>query len=174
MRNACLFAIVLLLAACATKHAPLPTVGSVDVDRYQGTWYEIALIPNWFQRMCVADTQARYRRDGDIVRVNNRCRDEKGKVESIEGVAKSVEGSNNAKLRVSFFRPFYGNYWILALDQEYQWVLIGEPSRTYGWVLARSPQMSEDNLNVILERAQSLGYDKAAFRRTPQNQPLEP
>jgi apolipoprotein D and lipocalin family protein len=152
---------------------PLPTVESVDLARYMGEWYEIALLPNRFQSMCVADTQASYRLDGDVVRVRNRCRKADGAIEEADGIAKVVEGSRNAKLRVSFFRPLYGDYWILALDQDYRWVLIGEPSRRYGWVLSQTPNLDDTSLQSALDKAAMLGFDRAAFRRTPQIKPLD-
>ncbi|MCU0765955.1 MAG: lipocalin family protein [Gammaproteobacteria bacterium] len=169
---ACIAAAV--VAGCATEHAaPLPTVEAVDLSRYVGTWYEIALVPNRFQAVCAADTQARYRMDGDVLRVTNRCRRADGGVEEANGVAKVVEGSGNAKLRVSFFRPFYGNYWVLALGPDYGWALVGEPGRAYGWVLSRTPVLDDAALGVALDRAAALGYDRTAFRRTPQGQPLD-
>lgn len=161
-------------AGCTLRPTvPLPTVESVDLARYMGEWYEIALLPNRFQSMCVADTQASYRLDGDVVRVRNRCRKADGGIEEANGIAKVVEGSRNAKLRVSFFRPFYGNYWILALDPDYRWVLIGEPSRTYGWVLSRTPNLDDASLLAALDKAAALGFDRAAFRRTQQIKPLD-
>lgn len=173
MKSTIVVLLVLFVGACAsTSQPPLRTVEAVDLGRYVGSWYEIALLPNRFQRMCVADTQANYRVSDDRILVTNRCRNKDGKVEGIAGFAKVLEGSNNAKLRVTFFRPFYGNYWILALGPEYRWALIGEPTRTYGWVLSRTPQLDDATLNNILDRAQSLGYDRTAFRRTPQTQPL--
>ena len=157
--------LLLILAGCAsTSHSPLPTVATVDLDRYLGTWYQIALIPNRFQSMCVAETQAEYARDEDLIRVTNRCRKDNGEIESAIGVAKVVEGSSNTKLRVSFFRPFYGDYWVLALDPDYRWVLIGEPSRSYGWVLARTPTLDQAVLDKLLDRATELGYERSAFR----------
>jgi len=166
------FMIVVLAGCKAHTSIDLGTVGSVDLSRYTGAWYEIALLPNRFQSMCVADTQARYQLDGDVIRVKNRCRKIDGAIEEANGVAKVVEGSNNAKLRVSFFRPFYGDYWILALDKDYRWVLIGEPSRQYGWVLSRTPQLDDASLQIALDKAAALGFDRAAFQRTPQIQPL--
>ena len=74
---------------------------------------------------------------------------------------------------MSFFRPFYGDCWVLALDPQYRWVLIGEPDREYGWVLSRTPTMDKTTLDAILARAEALGYDRAAFRFTPQTQPLD-
>jgi apolipoprotein D and lipocalin family protein len=101
------------------------------------------------------------------LKVQNQCLDAKGKTTEAIGIAKIVEGSNNAKLRVSFFRPFYGNYWVLALDPDYKWVLVGEPKRTFGWVLARDNKLDVATLNQILDRAVSLGYDRAAFKMSP-------
>jgi len=167
-------ALVVFAGACAPRKAtPLPTVESVDLDRYLGVWFEVALIPNRFQKVCVADTQARYSLDGEVLRVHNRCRKADGGIEEAVGVAKVVAGSGNAKLRVSFFRPFYGDYWILALDPDYRWALIGEPGREYGWVLSRSPQLDEASIEAALDVAEARGFDRASFRRTPQNTPLD-
>lgn len=170
-----LTAFALTLAALTARAAPppLPTVPSVDLARYAGAWYEIALLPNRFQKQCVADTQARYRLEGDRVEVLNRCRLADGRVDDIKGRAKVVDGSGNAKLRVSFFWPFYGDYWVLALDADYRHVLVGAPSRQYAWVLSRTPQLDETTLQTLLDRAAELGFDKAAFQRTPQTQPLD-
>ncbi|MDO8456068.1 MAG: lipocalin family protein [Burkholderiaceae bacterium] len=163
------------LSACNTTDrvpdANLPAlsvVSSVDVPRYLGTWYQQALIPNSFQAQCVSDTRATYVRNGDDLVVVNQCRRADGKVETAKGIAKIVDGSNNAKLRVSFFRPFYGDYWVLALDPGYNWVLVGEPKRKFGWVLSRDTKLDETTLNQILDRAVALGYDRAEFRRSIQ------
>jgi apolipoprotein D and lipocalin family protein len=161
-----LFAVA-LVAACTTPAPPLPTVQSVDLGRYYGTWYEIVHLPNRFQSMCVSDTQATYRPDGGVVSVVNQCRTVEGTFEQANGLAKVVEGSHGAKLRVSFFRPFYGDYWILELDPDYRWVLIGEPGRQYAWVLARQPQLEDATLQRLLARASALGFDRQAFVRTP-------
>jgi apolipoprotein D and lipocalin family protein len=167
-------AISLVAAACAPRSTtPLPTVESVDLDRYLGAWFEVALIPNRFQKVCVADPQARYSMDGDVLRVRNRCRKADGEVEEALGIARVVAGSGNAKLRVSFFRPFYGDYWILALDPDYRWALVGEPGREYGWVLSRTPQLDEASLEAALDLAEARGFDRASFRRTPQVTPLD-
>lgn len=158
---------VVLLSACATSHPPLPTVQSVDLNRYYGTWYEIAMLPNRFQSICVSDTQADYQPDGDKVSVVNQCRTADGRVEQADGVARVVEGSQGAKLRVSFFRPFYGDYWILDLDPDYRWVLVGEPGRNYAWVLAREKTLDAATLERLLARAEALGFNRQAFVRTP-------
>lgn len=167
-------ALFVFVGACATRQtAPLSTVESVDLDRYLGAWFEIALIPNRFQKVCVSDTQARYSLDGEVLRVRNRCRKADGGIEEAVGVAKVVPSSGNAKLRVSFFRPFYGDYWILALDPDYRWVLIGEPGREYGWILSRSPQLDQASFEAALSAAVAHGFDRASFRRTLQSTPLD-
>lgn len=171
--NPILLASALLLAGCGGQQPPLPTVASVDLAKYVGAWYEIALLPNRFQKQCVADTQARYAVDGERVRVTNRCRKADGTVEVIEGHAKPVDGSGNAKLKVSFFWPFYGDYWVLDLDSGYRAVLVGAPNREYAWVLSRTPKLDDARLQALLDKAASLGFDKAAFQRTPQTQPLD-
>ncbi len=163
-----------LLGACssAPPPAPLPTVAQVELPRYLGTWYEVAMLPNRFQAQCVANTQAQYRlRDDGHIEVKNSCRRADGVQETATGVAEVVPGSANAKLRVSFFRPFYGDYWVLALADDYRWVLVGEPSRRFGWVLSRTPQMTAADLAAALDKAQALGFERGAFRLTPQGQP---
>jgi apolipoprotein D and lipocalin family protein len=163
---ACL-AIALTMTACTSSRPPLPTVQSVDLDRYVGTWYEIARLPNFFQSKCASDTQAIYRADGKDVEVVNQCRKEDGTLDQIRGIAKVVEESQGAKLRVSFFRPIYGDYWILALDPDYRWVLVGEPSRQYAWILARAPALDAATQESLLARAAALGFDRQAFVDTP-------
>lgn len=161
-----------LLSACHEEYAPLATVEKVDLNRYIGKWYQVAFIPNKFQSMCVADTQAEYQRDDDQIRVINRCRIKDGSIEEANGVAKLVEESGNARLRVNFFRPFYGNYWVLDLDPNYQWVLVGEPSRKYGWILSRSAQLDPSIQKKILEKAATLGYSINQFQKSDQSNPL--
>ncbi|MFP5410377.1 MAG: lipocalin family protein [Gammaproteobacteria bacterium] len=164
-------AAALLGAGCSHTHAPLPTVAAVDLDRYAGRWVEIAHLPNRFQAQCVSDTRATYTRDKDRITVLNACRTADGGFDSVQGIAHAVEGSGNAKLRVSFFRPFYGDYWVLALDPDYRWVLVGEPSRQYAWILARTPQLDAATRDALLARAAELGFDRSAFVTTPHTQP---
>jgi apolipoprotein D and lipocalin family protein len=160
-------AALLALAGCTTRHPPLPTVQAVDLERYSGIWYEIARLPNSFQSMCASDIQATYQPDGNAVAVLNQCRTENGKLEQASGIAKVVAGSHGAKLRVSFFRPFYGDYWILELDPGYRWVLVGEPGRKYAWILAREPKLDAATREMLLSQAAALGFDRQAFIETP-------
>jgi apolipoprotein D and lipocalin family protein len=177
IRSALILALAAALAGCATPTAtplstPLPTVAAVDLARYAGGWYEIAALPNRFQSQCVADTMARYSALGDDIEVANRCRLADGSIEAITGIAKVVPDSGNAKLRVSFFRPFYGDYWVLALSPDYRWVLVGEPRRQFGWVLSRSPTLAAADFAEAMQRAEALGYSVAAFKPTAQTRPL--
>lgn len=166
-----LFAAAGLLSGCAGTQAPLPTVEAVDLNRYAGTWYEVARLPNWFQNKCVADTRATYAAEGARISVLNECRTADGSFDQAKGIARVVEGSQGAKLRVSFFRPFYGDYWVLALDPDYRWVLVGEPGRDYAWILARAPRLDTATLEALLARADALGFDHRAFLMTPHTQP---
>ena len=168
-------ALALLLCSpwAAADNPPLPTVSTVDLSRYVGSWYEIALMPNRFERQCVSDTQAHYTAKDGGIQVLNRCRKADGQIDEAKGRAKIVEGSGNAKLRVSFFWPFYDDYWVLALDDDYTEVLVGTPNREYGWILARRPDLPEARIQALLNRAEELGFDSAAFRRMPQLRPLD-
>lgn len=157
------------LSACSQQaSSTLPTVAGVDLPRYMGTWYEIGHLPNWFQKKCVSDTTANYTLEDDHVAVHNRCRIKDGSWASATGIAYPVDGSSNAKLRVSFFRPFYGDYWVIGLDQGYQWALIGSPKRDYGWVLSRTPTLPAATLLQIEQQARQLGYDPSQFMMTVQ------
>lgn len=165
-----LAAVTALLGGCGGKHPPLPTVERVDLDRYLGTWYEIARYPAPFQEGCVA-TSANYSlRDGGGIRVLNRCLVERfdGELREAEGRAKIVDRDTNARLKVTFFWPFYGDYWVLGLGPDYEWALVGEPSRKYLWILSRSRQMAPAVYAEIVARLPALGYDPERLLVTPQ------
>ncbi len=149
---------------------PLEVVPSVDLARYAGKWHEIARLPAWFQRQCQADVTATYtlRPDGRIS-VLNECRKADGRLKSANGTARLASAKGpNTKLKVTFFWPFSGDYWIIDLDPDYRWAAIGEPGRKYFWVLAREPRMDEATLERILERAKRQGYDLSRLIRTQQ------
>jgi len=149
---------------------PLDTVARVDLSRYAGTWYEIASFPQRFQRGCTATT-ATYtlREDGDVD-VLNRCR--KGSLDGEEksalGRARVVDRATNAKLRVSFFRPFWGDYWIIDLADDYSYAVVGHPGRDYLWILARTPAMTDGTYRSILAGLQAQGYETSRLVRTIQ------
>jgi len=155
-------------AAAADRPASLEVVPSVDLARYAGRWYEIARLPNWFQRACASDTTATYtlRPDGKIT-VLNQCRKADGSLKSARGTARvaSAEGPNT-KLKVTFFWPFTGNYWIIDLDPDYRWAVVGEPDRKYLWILSREPGLDEALYAQILDRAKRQGYNLGPLIKT--------
>jgi apolipoprotein D and lipocalin family protein len=161
--------ISLAIAACVTKESQT-TVAHVDLKRYAGTWHEIARYPNWFQRHCVRDVTAEYvpQEDGSI-RVINRCRKADGTFEQSVARATIVPHSGNAKLKVSFFGPFTGDYWIIGLDEEnYSWAMVGHPSHKYLWILSRSPTLPAEIYEHILRVARAAGYHPDKLMRTDQ------
>ena len=146
----------------------MQVVPSVDLARYAGKWYEIARLPNRFQRDCASDTTASYtlRPDGKI-KVVNECREPGGRLKSARGTARTASGKEpNSKLKVTFFWPFYGNYWIIDLDPEYSWAVVGEPDRKYLWILSREPKLDEALYGQILDRAKNQGYDIGPLLKT--------
>lgn len=153
----------------ASDQPSLTTVSRVDLKRYVGAWYEIARFPNRFQKQCVGDVQASYaeRPDGNIS-VRNTCKTTKGKEDVANGTARIVDKQTNAKLKVTFFWPFYGNYWIIGLDEDYRYAIVGEPDRKYLWILSRDPHISETKYNELIEQARQKGYDVSKLVRTPQ------
>jgi apolipoprotein D and lipocalin family protein len=149
---------------------PLEAVPFVDLSRYLGTWYEIAAIPQRFQKGCVGVT-AEYslRKNGDIEVVNTCIQDTlDGEVRRVRGKARVVDKATGAKLKVSFFWPFWGSYWIIGLDADYQWAIVGHPNRNYLWILSRSPQMDDALYDKLLELIADKGYDLARIRKTLQ------
>ena len=154
----------------AADAPPLEVVPSVDLDRYLGRWYEIASYPAWFQKNCTATTADYSLREDGLIKVVNSCRKGslEGKLKQATGRARVVDGSNNAKLKVSFFWPFWGDYWIIDLDPDYQWAVVGVPGRKYLWILSRTPQMDEAVYDEIISRLEAQRYDPARLIRTPQ------
>ena len=150
------------------------TVSFVDLKKYAGKWFEIAKIPNRFQKGCVRNTTAEYklREDGDID-VINKCIEEDGSVNEAEGLAKVVDEKTNSKLEVSFvsifgFHLFWGDYWIIGLDKNYEYAVVGHPERKYGWILSRTPKLSEEKLNEAFDILKETGYDSAKFEMSRQ------
>ena len=149
----------------------LPTVGNVEVSRYLGLWYEIAKYPVSFEEGCVGVT-AEYTLNPDgSIKVVNTCYPGTLDAEptTIEGVAQIADPATNAKLNVAFFGPFGAPYWIIDLDPDYQWAVIGEPSRTFLWILSRTPTLDDAVYQDILSRLPAKGYDVSRLELTPQN-----
>jgi apolipoprotein D and lipocalin family protein len=155
----------------------LKTVDQVDLKKYAGLWYEIAKIPNSFQDHCAYGTTAEYKllEDGRI-EVINKCYEKDGEADVADGVAKAVDKKTKAKLEVSFFsilgfRPFWGDYWIIGLDDNYQWAVVGTPNRKYGWILSRTPTLPEDRIQQIFSLLKDQHYNPDDFEMSTQQKP---
>lgn len=147
----------------------LEVVQSVDLTRYTGRWYEIARLPNSFQKKCADTVTANYTmRENGKIEVINRCRKASGEYTTAKGKAKIVDKKTNAKLKVSFFWPFYGDYWILDLGPNYEYAVVGEPGRNYLWILSRSPQMDEALFQQLLQKMAAKGFNTEKMIRTSQ------
>ena len=148
--------VVSLFSACDASDIDNSTVKSVDLNRYLGSWYEIAKYDHYFERD-LDYAMARYtlRDDGKIDVLNTGIKD--GRAKDAKGIAKTTDVPG--LLRVSFFGPFYGYYRIMMLDEDYQYVLVGGSTDKYLWILARTPQLDEATLSLILAEADRRGYD---------------
>ena len=156
-----------MVGAAQAELPPLKTVPSVDVPRYMGTWHEIAKYPNWFQKKCASSTQATYTLQADgRVQVLNRCKTDKGEWSEALGAARQIGGPRSAQLKVrfapewlSFIPMVWGDYWIIALDPDYQWVVVSAPQREYLWILSRTPEMPGATYQALLGQLEGLGFD---------------
>jgi apolipoprotein D and lipocalin family protein len=158
----------------ANGSGELQVVSQVDLSRYLGRWYEIAHIPVFFQKGCAGGTTATYTliKEGTVAVVNQCCTSD-GKNKVARGRAWVVDKKTNAKLKVSFlnilgFHPFAGDYWIIDLGPNYEYAVVGHPSRSIGWILSRTPSLPPDVLKGIAERLQAQGYDFLQFKMTNQ------
>ena len=166
--------------ACAATLAqaaePLTTVPALDVPRYMGTWYEIAKLPNWFQRKCASSTRAQYSLQADgRVQVANSCRLASGEFDDALGVARQVGAANSPKLKVRFAPAWlslipavWGDYWVVELDDNYQWAAVSEPGRQYLWILSRNPRMEPAVYADVLARLTRKGLDLQKLELTRQ------
>jgi lipocalin len=159
---------MLLLQDAKRKPA---VVRDVDLNKYAGTWYEIARLPNYFERKLKC-TSATYTlmKDGRIEVVNKgHYINDPGKTSSVKGIARIPDKSEPAKLKVQFFWPFSGDYWIMYLDRNYSYVLVGDPSLKYLWILAREKTMSDETYNMLKQKAVDNGYDLSTLIRVEQD-----
>ncbi len=161
-----------LASACATTATerlglgPVRTVEAVDLKRYVGTWYELASFPQSFQEGCSHTTATYTLRDDGEIDVLNRCIKD-GELDEAEGRARLVEPP--AKLEVSFFGPFWGEYWIIGLDPEYRTAVVGHPSRDYLWILSRTATVAPEVMSALEDQARAQGYELERLRRTDQS-----
>ena len=154
-----LICIMFLFTACSSKNPPLQTVEKVDLERYLGTWYEIARYEHFFEKDC-KNVSANYSiMNEETIKVINKCtKIQTNEKKEAMGRAYAID-ETNSKLKVSFFRPFYGDYWVLILDENYEYVVVGTPNREYLWILARDKKLPLKIQNDILEKLPSLGFD---------------
>ena len=147
------------MAADAPPIAPVQSVAKVDLTRYVGTWHEIARFPMYFQNQCVGDVTANYSQmDNGKIKVINRCRTKDGEFDQAEGKASVVENSGDAQLKVSFFWPFKADYWVIGLDPDYRWAVVGNPNRKYLWILSRSKTITPNDLAAAKASAVAQGF----------------
>jgi len=146
----------------------LQVVPHVDIERYLGKWYEIALYPNWFEEGCFQSTAFYEKLDDGQIKVTNRCRmyGPDGELNEAIGTASIVDNKTNAKLKVQFFWPFKGDYWIIDLDPDYEYSVVSEPGRQYLWILSRSPNMDSQTLEFLKDKIREKGFDLSYLKET--------
>lgn len=169
-----------LHAEAARPKASVQAVQGMDIGRYVGTWYEIARFPNRFQKKCAGDVTANYTplTDGTL-RVLNKCRLADGKYEQALAVARKADPDlPNTILKVRFAPAWlswlplvWADYWVVALDTEYAYALVGTPDHDYLWVLSRTPDMDAAIYAGLLKQAEAQGYDISRLQKTVQGQP---
>ncbi len=176
LKNATIFIfIVLMLCSCSNTSSQMidkSTVKELDLNRYLGTWYEIARFPHSFEKDLVGVT-ATYsmREDGKIRVINQGYKNTlDGKLSVAEGKAKIPNNAEPGKLKVSFFWIFYADYYVLELDKNYQYVMIGSSSPKYFWILSRTPKMDRETYEMLLGKARKRGYNLDKLEKVPQNE----
>jgi apolipoprotein D and lipocalin family protein len=165
-RFALLLPALLLSAVLPARAAEVTSVDQLDITRYAGQWHEIARLPMFFQRKCVGEITAQYTlRDDGLVGVRNSCRNEDGETDTVDGVARRDDG-HPGRLEVRFAPDWlswlpltWADYWVIALDPEYQWAVVGEPGHEYLWILSRTPDMSRARFDELKAQATAMGYD---------------
>ena len=145
----------------------LEVVPHVELEKYLGKWYEIAHLPAKFQEGC-NETTATYTlsKDGSISVLNQATKN--GKMKQAKGKAKVVDKNSNAKLKVTFFWPFYGDYWIIKLGNDYDYSVVGTPNLKYLWILSRTPQIDDELYSQLIEYAKSKGFEVNKLIKTLQ------
>lgn len=174
---AIIFAFSVVICRSAWSAAGLPhlqTASRIDLDKYMGVWHEISRLEHHFQKNCVGSNAEYKLRDDGEVDVVNRCIDEKdGSRREAKGRAWSVDPVNNSRLKVSFFWPFRGDYWIIEVGKKYDYSVVGSPDRKYLWVLGREPEIDESLYREIVERMRYQGFPVENLVRRPQVNNIE-
>ena len=161
---------IFAIFGCSSNYPPLEVVKYVDLDRYIGKWYEIASFPQSFQKGCNCSTAEYFKTDDNYIRVLNSCRkySKTAELTKAEGKAFISDTTSNAKLKVQFFWPFKGDYWIIDLAEDYSYAVVGHPNREYLWILSRTPKMGDSLYQSILERIKLIGFDITKLNKTVQ------
>lgn len=161
IRRIVVFIFMLLIGGCVRVPEGISPVEDFDINRYLGTWYEVARLDHSFERGLTMVTAEYSLGEAGLVKVVNRGYDPAGKNwKQAEGRAYFVDSTTVGRLKVSFFGPFYGGYNIIGLDREdYSYALVCGPSLSYLWILSRTPVLDEIVLRELVARAGSLGFD---------------
>lgn len=158
--RATLLLLTLLAAGCTGIPDGIEPVDDFELDRYLGTWYEIARLDHRFERG-LSNVTAQYsmREDGGVRVLNRGYRAEDGEWDQAEGKAYFVGDPDVGRIKVSFFGPFYGGYNVFELDEDYNYAMVAGPNRSYLWILARQPELPASTLDKLMAKAESAGYD---------------
>jgi len=169
-RTSLLLIFLIALTGCSSSDKPPPTTAKfVNIKKYLGKWYEIASLPNYFQRGCRC-TNAQYKWLGNNkISVLNQCIKGSDKKYSQAKATAWPVNTNNSKLKVQFFWPFKGDYWIIYLQKNYQYVLVGSPNYEYLWILSRKKSLPKPIIKRLISIAQKKGFDTNKLRFTKQN-----
>ena len=165
-----LLILFIFMTTTKAQSQTLETVPNVDLNKYTGKWYEIASYPQRFQKGCHCTTAEYTLSEKGYVIVENRCNKDSvnGKQSYIKGKAFVQKGSGNAKLKVQFFWPFKGKYWIIDLADDYSYAVVSHPNKKYLWILSRTPIMSDTVYQQIISRLTSKGFDLSKIQITKQ------
>jgi apolipoprotein D and lipocalin family protein len=155
--------------ALSVRNKPLKTVNHVDIEKYLGKWYEIAAFPQSFEKGCICTTVEYKLMDDGNIEVKNTCIKD-GKVKETIGIASVDDKKTNSKLDVSFFWPFNGKYWIIALAPDYSYTVVGHPNRKYLWILNRKPKMDNMTYNHLVLMTAGKGFDIRKLVKTVQEE----
>jgi apolipoprotein D and lipocalin family protein len=161
---------IIQVATSTLKAQPLQTVPHVDLNKYSGKWYEIAAYPQRFQKGCHCTTAEYTLSEKGYVIVENRCNRDSvnGKQSYIKGKAFVEKNSGNAKLKVQFFWPFKGKYWIIDLAEDYSYAVVSHPNKKYLWILSRTSKMNDTVYQEIISRLKLKGFDLSKIKKTEQ------
>jgi len=176
MPKSIFYSVFSLLFSASCTSQTLETVSFVDLEKYQGKWYEIAAFPQRFQKGCHCTTATYSKSDKGYIIVENSCKKDSinGKESYIKGKAFIDPNTGNSKLKVQFFWPFKGKYWIIDLAEDYSYAVVGHPNREYLWILSRTPTLDKKTYEAILSRLEEKNFDLTKLRLTIQEGCLLP